>query len=77
ALATIGDPPFAAYTIPALTTLKLPMIEAGRMSARIVLDWLAGDRPDPAQIVTLSFSLVVRESCGARNHPCARSLCLI
>ncbi len=29
------------------------------------------------QIVTLSFSLVVRESCGARNHPCARSLCLI
>lgn len=68
ALVTIGDPPFAPYTIPALSTLSLPVIEAGRISARLVLDWLDGHSPDPTQTSTLSFNLVVRESCGASSH---------
>ncbi|HEX7737154.1 MAG TPA: LacI family DNA-binding transcriptional regulator [Ktedonobacteraceae bacterium] len=65
ALVAIGDPPFAPYTIPALTTLALPMPEAGRRAAHILLDWLTNGRPARAQRITLSFSFTVRESCGA------------
>jgi LacI family transcriptional regulator len=68
ALIAIGDPPFAPYSVPALSTLSLPVIEAGRISARLVLDWLGGQRPEPAQATTLSFNLIVRESCGANRH---------
>lgn len=66
ALVAIGDPPFAKYTIPALTTLALPMPEAGRRAAHILLDWLTQGKPARAQRITLSFAFTVRESCGAR-----------
>ena len=65
ALVTTGDPPFAAYTIPSLTTLSHPVAEAGRLAARILLDWFKEGKPAQAQNVTLSFTLKVRESCGA------------
>ena len=65
AIVTIGDPPMAAYTIPALTTFSLPTHEAGRVAAHILLDWLAGGELPAVQQVTLSFNPVVRESCGA------------
>lgn len=66
AVVAIGDPPFAPYTIPALTTLALPMPEAGRQAAHILLDWLTNGKPARAQRITLSFTLTVRDSCGAR-----------
>lgn len=68
AIVTIGDPPYAPYTVPALSTLPLPVIEAGRISAQLLLEWLGGKKPDPAQTLTLSMNLVVRESCGASRH---------
>lgn len=66
ALVAIGDPPFAQYTIPALTTFALPMPEAGRRAAQILLDWCTKGTPARAQRITLSFAFTVRESCGAR-----------
>ena len=68
AIVTIGDPPMAAYTIPALTTFSLPTHEAGRVAAHILLDWLASGELPAVQQVTLSFNPVVRESCGAIGH---------
>ena len=65
AVVTVGDPPTAAYTIPALTTFALPTHEAGRMAAHILLDRLAGGEAPAVQQVTLRFNPIVRESCGA------------
>jgi LacI family transcriptional regulator len=65
AMIALGDPPFAAYTVPALTTLALPTPEAGGLAARMLLDWFKEGKPTPARHVTLKFTLRVRESCGA------------
>jgi len=64
ALVTIGDPPIAAYTVPALTTLSLPVVAAGKVAARILLTWIKAETPPRPQKVWLSFSLHIRESCG-------------
>lgn len=66
AVVTIGDPPFAAYTIPALTTLALPVAEAGRVAARRLVEWLKVGTPPLAETVMLSCRLQVRDSCGAK-----------
>lgn len=65
AVVTVGDPPFAAYTIPALTTLALPVEEAGRVAARLLVEWIKNGRPEPAQNIMLECKLKIRESCGA------------
>lgn len=65
AVVATGDPPFAAYTIPALTTLAHPVVEAGQVASFILLDWLQGNKAQHAQQITLSFRLKIRESCGA------------
>ncbi len=67
AVVTVGDPPFAAYTDPALTTLSLPVVAAGRAAARILVGWIKADTPPRPQKVRLSFSLQVRETCGANK----------
>jgi LacI family transcriptional regulator len=67
AVVTIGDPPFAAYTIPALTTLEMPIAEAGRIAARMVVESLKAKKPLDPQCITLGFKLRIRESCGARG----------
>jgi LacI family transcriptional regulator len=64
AVVAIGDPPFASYAIPSLTTLSLPVPEAGRLAARILLDWFKEGKSTRTHRVTLSFTLHVRESCG-------------
>jgi LacI family transcriptional regulator len=68
ALVAIGDPPFAAYTYPALTTVALPVQDAGRRAAHLLLDWIRNGQPDRAQQITLNCSLVVRETCGGNLH---------
>lgn len=65
ALVSIGNPSYAAYTNPALTTLTHPVPEAGHMAARLLLDWLDANQPVQPQNTLLNFSLTVRESCGA------------
>jgi LacI family transcriptional regulator len=67
AIATIGDPPYAAYTVPPLTTLALPIEEAGRLAARILIEWIQGKPPESKGPIVLPFDLKVRESCGARK----------
>ncbi len=65
AIVTIGDPPFAAYTIPPLTTLALPVVKAGQIAARLLIDWLKYDKPAHNQHIVLDFDLKIRQSCGA------------
>ncbi len=67
ALVATGYPPFAAYTIPALTTLSLPVAESGQVAARILFDWLQSGKSAEAEQTTLSFRLKIRESCGANK----------
>jgi DNA-binding LacI/PurR family transcriptional regulator len=61
----------AAYTLPALTSVHAPWLEAGQRAAELALARLATpDRPPVRE--DLPRSLVVRESCGAVPlHPAA------
>lgn len=65
ALVAVGDPPHMAFTYPALTALELPILEAGRVAARILVNWIRNGKPEYAQRVLLSCKLKVRQSCGA------------
>lgn len=65
AIVAVGDPPHMAYTYPALTTLEMPIVEAGRVAARILLNWIRNGKPEYAQRVLLSCKLRIRQSCGA------------
>jgi len=66
AIVGMDDQHFCSYLNPALTTVRLPVLEAGRLAVEMVLGWLAGQRTEVEHIV-LPCSLVVRESCGSRN----------
>lgn len=68
ALVSIGNPSYAAYTNPALTTLTHPVPEAGHLAARLLLNWLNASQPIQPQNTLLNFSLTVRESCGANTE---------
>ncbi len=59
-----GDSPMAAYTVPPLTTVRVPKRAIGEVAARRLLDLIHGEGcPDPLKIV-VSTQLVVRASCG-------------
>lgn len=60
----VDDQHFGRYLNPALTTVRLPVLEAGRRAVHMVLEQIAGTRSE-SQHVTLPCSLIVRESCGA------------
>lgn len=57
----IDDQPFGSYLNPALTTVKLPVIEAGKRAVEILLKLLAGEFIRPVHL-TLPCPLVIRES---------------
>jgi DNA-binding LacI/PurR family transcriptional regulator len=60
-LSVVGfdDAPFAATAAPPLTTVRQPLVEKGRVAARLLLDgWPADDPP----ALLLPTELVVRES---------------
>lgn len=69
-VAVVGfhDIPTARYTTPALTTIGHPLIELGEMAAESLFVLLEG-----GEVVerdrTVPVSLVVRESCGAKERP--------
>jgi LacI family transcriptional regulator len=69
ALVTVGDPSFAAHIFPALTTFAHPIIEAGDIATRILLDQLHATDSLPTQNILLSYQLHVRESCGTNPEP--------
>jgi LacI family repressor for deo operon, udp, cdd, tsx, nupC, and nupG len=64
AVVGVDDQRFCTYLNPALTTVRLPVLEAGRCAVKMVLDRIASARTE-SEHVTLPCSLIVRESCGA------------
>ena len=66
-IAVIGvdDQHFCTLLNPALTTVRLPVLEAGQRAIEMVLARILGQRTLREHIV-LPCSLIVRESCGAR-----------
>jgi len=67
AIATIGDPPYARYTVPALTTWSIPIAEAGQLAAQLIARWLKTGQMDGERLTTLPFTPHIRESCGANR----------
>ncbi len=61
----IDDQHFCALLNPALTTVRLPVLEAGRRAIEMVLERISGRRTAREHIV-LPCSLIVRESSGTR-----------
>jgi LacI family transcriptional regulator len=60
----VNDDLHARLTEPPLTTIRLPIVEAGRKAARIILDCVGDSPPKPCH-ETLPSSLVVRASTSA------------
>lgn len=61
AVVGIDDQPFCTYLTPALTTIQLPVIEAGQRAIDTLLLRLAG-QDSPREKVLLPCPLIVRES---------------
>jgi LacI family transcriptional regulator len=66
-LIAVGDPPYLAYAIPPLTTLALPIEEAGRRAAQLLLTWIRGNPPATKQTIVLPYEMRLRESCRSIN----------
>jgi len=58
------DMPFAAWVTPALTTIRQPLLEMGRVATKMVLRLIAGEPVDTIR-VELATPLIKRASCGA------------
>jgi LacI family transcriptional regulator, galactose operon repressor len=67
-MAVVGcdDVPFAEYLVPPLTTVHVPLAEAGEHAVDLLLRAIRGEQP-PQRPVRLPVGLVVRASCG--THP--------
>jgi DNA-binding LacI/PurR family transcriptional regulator len=66
-IAVVGfdDNPLAEFTIPALTTVRLPFEEMGRLAGKMLLDLIL-HKAKPGRQVLLETELIVRES-SVRN----------
>jgi len=58
----------AAYAHPPLTTVRVPAYGLGWTAAEILIRLIEGDQE--ASSVTLETELVIRDSCGAKQHAC-------
>jgi DNA-binding LacI/PurR family transcriptional regulator len=63
AIAVVGfdDNPLARFTIPALTTVRLPFEEMGRLAGKMLLDLIL-HKAKPGRQVLLETELIVRDS---------------
>ena len=62
-LVAFGNPDFVRYATPAITTVDLPVVQAGRTAAELVLRRIAGDGDGHAREVrTLETTLLIRET---------------
>jgi LacI family transcriptional regulator len=59
-LIAFGNPEFVRYTTPAMTTIDLPVSEAGQTAVELAL--LRLQNPEEREVRTLSTQLLVRES---------------
>ena len=64
AVVGIGDPPFMAFAAPPLTTVALPVEEAGRRAAERLLERIRGGETS-SRTELLPCTLIARESSGA------------
>jgi DNA-binding LacI/PurR family transcriptional regulator len=64
AVVGVDDQPFAPLLNPSLTTVKLPIFEAGQKAIELLTERLRGKRTAPERVV-LPMELIVRDSCGA------------
>jgi LacI family transcriptional regulator len=71
AVVGIGDPPFMAFAHPPLTTVALPVEEAGARAAECILEQVEDPNERPRTEI-LPCRLVVRASCGAESLPMDR-----
>ncbi len=64
-LSVVGfdDLPNAAFSVPALTTVRQPLYEMGRIAADSLLRQIDGEAPHEGEIV-LETSLILRDSCA-------------
>ena len=63
AVVGIDDQPFAELLDPPLTTIRLPIAEAGQMAVQLLLERIGG-LGSPSVRHVLPTKLVIRESCG-------------
>ncbi|MFH8405089.1 LacI family DNA-binding transcriptional regulator [Streptomyces sp. NPDC018019] len=61
-VAGFDDLPFSADAVPALTTVRLPLQEAGARAGRLAM---GREMPPPGEIATIHGDLVVRDSTSA------------
>ncbi|MBA3943071.1 MAG: GntR family transcriptional regulator [Herpetosiphonaceae bacterium] len=68
-LAVVGfdDLSFAPYLSPPLTTVAQPRMEIGLRAAHLLINRIEGN-PEPPKHIVVPTNLVVRDSCGARQH---------
>lgn len=60
----VDDQHFCSYLNPALTTVRLPVVQAGELAVEMMLGRISGRRTETEHVV-LPCSLIVRESCGS------------
>lgn len=60
------DIDLASYTVPPLTTMRVPKEEMGRIAVRLLIERIQGIRSLPVKVV-VPTELVVRKSCGVLN----------
>ena len=65
AVAGFDDIPIARYVNPALTTVRVRIVDLGRSALEQLADLLESPEPLPASAQTLGCEIVVRDSCGA------------
>jgi DNA-binding LacI/PurR family transcriptional regulator len=59
------DVPFSRYLTPALTTVRAPIEQAGRVAARQLIRQIVGDPVE--SLVLLPTDLIIRRSCGCEH----------
>lgn len=64
---SIDDIDTAQYMSPMLTTIRVPMEELGKMTAKILIDRIENGKTLPMK-VELPFTLITRESCSVKNE---------
>lgn len=66
AIVGFDDQPFCVYLNPQLTTVRLPIMEAGKWAVEALLQRIGMHR-EMVEHITLPCSLIVRDSCGAKR----------
>ena len=63
AVLSCDDIPAARFTIPALSTVRIPVYETGATAMRLLLERIAAPTTEPRRVL-LPVELVTRRSCG-------------